>query len=92
MIEKNRTPRQRPAAAYSHKRIPFCTLTDKAKILSKILPQHDSPEKAKTILKQRLHTKTAQAFFFNKTHRKEVGSPIFDCLDAFNSVGKHVTD
>ena len=92
MIEKNETPRQRPAAAYSHKRIPFCTLTNTAKILSIILPRHDSPLKAKTILKQRLQTKTAQAFFLNKTRRKEVESPIFDCLDAFDSVGKHVTD
>ncbi len=91
MMKKNRTPRQRPAAACSHEQTPLRRLPIDDRILLPIPPSDDPFLKANTILTQRLRTNSAQVFFLNKTIRKEV-EPQFYCLDSFVSVGKHVTD
>ncbi len=92
MMKKNRTPRQRPAAACSHEQVPLRRLPIDDRIPPPILPSDDPFSKANTILTQRLRTNPAQGFFLNKPTGKEVESPISDCLDSFVSVGKHVTD
>jgi len=92
MMKKNRTPRQRPAAACSHEQVPLHLLAIDARILLPILPSDDPFLKANTILTQRLRTNSAQGLFLNKTTRKEVEAPIFNGLGSFVSVGKHVTD
>ena len=92
MMKKNRTPRQRPAAACSHEQVPRRRLAIDARIFPPILPPDDPFLKANTILTQRLRTNSAQGLLLNKKTRKEVEAPIVNGLDSFVSVGKHVTD